>query len=186
MKLKFGLRLKVWVHYPDGKKKKVIDRQSKSYVVAFIDTIAGTFRDSAYTFKRTDGVNAGSYLNSQIDATAGAITHGIVIGNGFADVTMADYCLNAIMANGVGSGQMTYGKQHWTTPDSSISNKRFWEAHRYFSNQYSIPQIVRECGLYVKNGGTTTYYCFIRDLLGGIEIPSRGGISINYKFEITI
>jgi hypothetical protein len=186
MKLKFGLRLLVWVHYPNGKKKKVIDRVSRSYVRAFIDTISGQFRDSAHTFKRTSGADAASYLNSQINAAAGDITHGIVIGTGFSDVVIDDYALNSIIANGGSVGQMLYGKQHWTTPDASLSNKRFWEAHRYISNQYSLPQVVRECGLYVKNGGTTVYYCFVRDLLGRVEVPPRGGISINYKFEITI
>ncbi len=186
MKLKFGLRLQVWVHYPNGKKKKAIDRQSRSFVQAFIDTISGSFRDSAHTFKDTSGVDRANLTNCQANGAAGDVNYGIVIGNGFSDVLPGNYALSARMGHGVGAGQMTHDKQLWGSINTGIANKRSFEFYRYFWNLYSLAQTVRECGLYVKVQGGSVYFCFVRDLLGSLEIPSKGGISIHYKVEITI
>src|SRR3972149_3190576 len=136
MKLKFGLRLRVWVHYPNGKKKKIIDRRSRSYVSAFITNVRGSWSNTPQTIKDTGGTDRSYYGNNQLNA--------------------------------------------------GISNKRSFELYRYFGNSYSFQQVVRECGIYVKQAGASIYYCFVRDLLGAIEIPPNGGISINYTPEITI
>src|SRR3972149_7481150 len=186
MKLKFGLRLRVWVHYPNGKKKKIIDRRSRSYVSAFITNVRGSWSNTPQTIKDTGGTNRSYYGNNQLNAGLGDTTYGIVIGNGFSDVIPADYALANKYTSGVGSGQMTYSKQNWTPFNAGISNKRSFELYRYFGNSYSFPQVVRECGIYVKQAGASIYYCFVRDLLGAIEIPPNGGISINYTPEITI
>lgn len=184
--MKFGLRIKVWVHYPDGKKKKIIDRRSRSFVRAFIDLMFSTFRDSAYTFKNTSGTDAGTTANMQINAPVGDVNYGIVVGNGYAEVTPENYALNARMANGVGAGQMVYQLQMWDAIKSPNSNKRYFEVYRYIGNAYSLSQIIREVAAYVKTQGASNYYCFARDLIGAVEIPSNGGITVLYRIEITL
>lgn len=184
--MKIGLRLKVWVHYPDGRKKKVIDRRSRSYVRAFIDLMFSTFRDSAYPFKNTGGTDAGTTANMQVNAPVGDVNYGIVVGNGYGEVTPENYALVARMANGVGVGQMAYQLQMWDSLKSPTTTRRYFEIYRYFGNAYSLSQIIRECAIYVKTAGGSAYYCFARDLLGAIEIPSNGGITIMYTIEINL
>jgi hypothetical protein len=185
MKINFSLHLAVWVHYPNGKKKRVIHRRSRSYVQAFIDTISGSFRDSAHAFRNTSGTMAGTYLNHQVDATAGDTSFGIVIGTGLTDVLPENYALNTLMGHGNGAGQMVYQKQMWGSLISE-SNRRYFEIYRYFGNLYPLPQIVRECGIYAKTAGAASYYCFGRDLLGRVEVPPNGGLTIFYTNEITV
>jgi hypothetical protein len=186
MKVNFGLRLKVWIHYPDGTKKKIIDRRSRSFVRAFIDLMFSTFRDSAYTFKNTSGTDAGTTANMQVNAPVGDVNYGIVVGNGYAEVTPENYALNARMANGVGAGQMAYQLQMWDTIKSPDTTKRYFEIYRYFGNVYTLPQIIREVAIYVKTQGGSGYYCFARDLLGAVEIPPNGGITVIYRIEIML
>ena len=114
------------------------------------------------------------------------MNYGIVVGNGYADVAIDNYALNSRMGSGNGAGQMGYPKMQKTAIDSGVSNARNFEMNRYFANLYVLPQIVRECGLYAKLQGSSIYFCFIRDLIGAIEIPPQGGISINYKVEIKV
>lgn len=186
MKIKFGLHLKVWIHYPNGKKRKVIDRQSKSYLLAFIDNIAGTFKNSAYTIPDTSNIGRSHYLNNSVDAAVGNDLYGIVIGTGLTDVLPSNYALSSKIANGLSEGQMIYQKNMRDTINTGVSTKRSFEIYRYFLNPTDLRQIVRECGLYVKPTGVSYYLCFVRDLLGAVEVPSKGGISILYKPEISL
>lgn len=186
MRVKFSLRLQVWLHSPDGKKKKIIDRRSRSFVRAFIDVMFGTFRDSAYTFKNTSGTDAPTYTNMQVNAPIGDVNYGIVVGNGYAEVTPENYALTARMANGIAEGQMAYQVQMWDVIKSPDSSRRYFEIYRYIGNAYRFSQIIRECGIYVKTQGASGYYCFARDLLGAVKVASGGAITVLYRIEVTL
>jgi len=188
-----GLRLQIWVIKPNGKKRLVRNRWSRSFVQQWIDIWYSHFRNSVsgFTVKRTSGATAGNYYPHAIDTTSpvgvyeNSDSMGIVVGSGLAPVDISDYKLQTQILHGSTSGKLFHCKCMAGIAVEESTRKMF-DFNRTFMNVSGYDISVSEVGVYARETNSTYYYCFIRDVVGPIVVPSMGGIAVNYGFELSL
>jgi len=187
-----GLRLRVWVITPNGKRKLVRNRWSRSFVQQWIDILYGHFRNttSGFTVKRTDGTTAGNYYPHSIDTRWTAYYNsdlfGIVVGAGNNPVAVSDYKLQSQIMHGTTAGKIYHGTCVGGLPYVEETSRKMIEFNRVFSNMTDYDIVVREVGVYAQERQNYWYYCFVRDAIGPITVPAKGGIAVSYGFELTL
>lgn len=124
--------------------------------------------------------NYNQSLPFKADGGAGSTSHGIVVGTNAVAPTINDISLGALIAHGVGGGQLQYSAMTFGAPadDGTVSQFRLT---RDFANGSGGAIIVQEVGLYVMaiNGSFMT----IRDITGGIAIPNGQTLTLNYQIQ---
>jgi hypothetical protein len=116
-------------------------------------------------------------------APAGDTTAGIVVGSSDTPVSLSQYSLGSLITHGTGSGQLTYG----ATNVESLSKDTTWlfRIVRTFSNSSGASVTVREIGLYVRLGMSSSpyyYSCmFARDVpTSPISVPNGSTLTVRY------
>lgn len=175
-------------HVTDYKRWK-----SKSFVQAALQLlyvqVATIFTPNTLSITDTGNVARNVYFNHFLWLMAGAIgtiTDGIVVGTDATAPAVTDYALYAIIAHGVGAGQLQYSAQTWGAPSNDASVSQF-RVTRNFANGSGGSITVNECGLYVLGfDGSTKYFCIVRDTTGGIAIPNGQTLTLNYQIQTTV
>lgn len=174
-----------------GKLLKREKRKSRSYVQQWNELVcvqAG--RKTSFSIKDIDGVDqavnydeGNFYMTGQLNVT----NWGIVVGTGVTAVTISDYALAALCANGTGENQLLY--LEGTVADAAVvgSDCSFTNT-RIALNNSGATITVGEIGVHVV--GTTNgsdYFLVIRDVLASsIEVPDGGAITVVYTIKVTV
>lgn len=140
-------------------------------------------RDTSNTVRsayRTSGSGSPFACNTAVGIT----TDGIVVGTGAVAPTINDYALGALIAHGVGAGQLQYSAMTFGAPASDATTSQF-TLTRNFANGSGAAITVNEVGLYVKSyDGATRYFVTIRDIVaGGISVPNGQTLTVNYRIQ---
>jgi hypothetical protein len=116
-------------------------------------------------------------------APAGDTSAGIVVGSSDTPVSLSQYSLGALITHGTGSGQLSYGP----TSVESLSKDTAWffRIVRTFSNSSGASVTVREIGLYVRLGMSSSpyyYSCMLaRDVpTSPISVPNGSTLTVRY------
>lgn len=206
--------LKVEYTPPEGDTETVYDGRSRTYVRNFwvaafsanapifstggnstycgdgLATIHGQGTSISYTTNNASGPPGfGGF--SDVSATVGNASNGIVIGRGIRPETFDDACLGVKIQHGTSSGQMTYNAQV-STGASYNSSTNTWSisSSRIFNNNSGATIPVTETGIYgtyynsTGSGVISAMIC--RDLLGTpINVANGGAITITYSWAMT-
>jgi hypothetical protein len=165
--------------------------EAHSYVLAMIDGLYVCMAQATQYMNNTagssKGVVAGNYQQFPANAGSGDNTFGIVVGTGTAAVTISDYHLQTIIANGTGSGQLQYGSVSFASPSTTGTTRQF-TISRTFTNGSGASITVNEVALYVKfevSGPTVDYFCVERSLLT-FTITSGSSETVIYTIKATV
>lgn len=163
-------------------------RLCHSFVIQFLQIFYTHADQITYSIKDTTGVLrsvANSANDLDVDASAGVITRGIVVGTGTNAPTNTDYQLQTIIAHGSGAGQLAYGGMGIGAPGVSGLNVDMILT-RTFSNTSPGAITVRETGLFAI-AGTSWYFCLIRDLLSPAQTVQPGQVlNLQYLIRTTV
>jgi hypothetical protein len=116
-------------------------------------------------------------------APAGDTTAGILVGTSDTPVSLGQYNLQSPIAHGTGPGQLIYGA---TTVETLVKDTTwYFRVIRIFTNNSGASITVREIGLFVKLGITTSPYYFscmlARDVLvSPITVPNGSTLTVRY------
>lgn len=121
------------------------------------------------------------YINSNT-STSAIINGGIWIGRGDAAYSFENNALSAIIANGTGAGQMSYGAMAHQVPVYTSGTKEWTQAIKRVYNNNSAAAIgVKEIGL----GGFGSILN-ARDVLGSTDTINVGGqYTVTYTVKLT-
>ncbi len=179
-------------------------KKAESFTRQFLDLLLVKFLNSPGLSPiqiRDTGGNYQDICNGTVifatDALAGDVTFGIVVGTGAVAPTISDYVLGALIAHGVGVGQLQYSIGTWGAPASDATTSQF-TITRNFANASGAGITVNEIGLYVKapsgapwqassGDNTIRYFMTIRDVIaGGILVGNGQTLTINYRPQCVI
>ena len=143
-------------------------------------------------FKDTDGNNFYSDCKSddwRTNAGVGATGYGILVGTGATAPTINDFKIEALIAHGVGAGQLQYSAVTFGAPAADASTSQF-TITRDFANGSGGSITVREIGLAVqlKDLSSTPaahYILTIRDAVN-ITIPTGQTLTVNYRIQAVV
>jgi len=111
---------------------------------------------------------------------SGDSSYGVQVGTGTAANSTSTYALASQIANGTGSGQLSYGSHsyNWSTGSTSTI------VVRSFSNNSGASITVSEVGLVWKSN---SYFIMIRDVLSSsVTIANGGSTTFQYTIAITV
>jgi len=112
--------------------------------------------------------------------SSGDASYGIQVGTGTTANSTSTYALSAQIANGTGSGQLSYGTHNyvWSTGSTSTT------AARSFSNSSGASVTVSEVGLVF---GANSNFIMARDVLSSpVTIANGGSTTFQYTISITV
>jgi len=120
--------------------------------------------------------------------SSGDASYGLQVGTGTTANSTSTYALASQIANGTGSGQLSYGSHSysWSTGLTSTT------VARSFSNGSGASITVSEVGLVWESGGTSfltdsNTYIMIRDILSSsVTIANGGFTTFQYTISITV
>ncbi len=172
-----------------GNVTSYLRKKSESFVRQFIELLyikaSSIYTTSTYQIRDTGNTlrNCYNYGTTYMSANglAAAITHGIVIGTDNTAPTINDYQLGAIIAHAtMNYSAMTFGA---VADDGATAQFRLT---RDFANVSGGAVTVEEVGVYQQGyDGSTRYFCTIRDVTGGINVPNGQTLTINYQIQGT-
>lgn len=169
-------------HIPDGLKldqigvepATVYNARSQSWVrnayniavtqlCAIRNNAGGAYGAGGMYNKNTAGTNRYYNTNTSVhsigtvaswEGALGSVSTGIVVGTGTGAESFEDYALGALVANGTGTGQLSYAAQETSTA-AYTSGTKTWASTlvRYINNNSGGAIVVGEVGIYV-----TAYY----------------------------
>jgi hypothetical protein len=118
------------------------------------------------------------------NAGSGDASYGIQVGTGTAANSTSTYSLASQIANGTGSGQLSYGSHSYTWSTGSTNTT----ATRTFINQSGASITVSEVGLVWKSNYAGPYaFLMIRDVLSSSFTVANGGSFVaQYTISITV
>lgn len=176
----------------EGKLLKRFKRKSRSFVQQWNELICvHCGNKSDFSIKDTGGTDRDIDPQSNtlaIFPTASQVNGGIVCGRGSTAVTISDYTLETLCAEGTGTNQL----QHQATVigDAAVSGSDCsFTVTRSAINSSGAAITVTEIGIYVIgwDGTAARYFLGIRDVLAeGIEVPDGGAITVVYTIKVTV
>jgi hypothetical protein len=174
---------------------------------SWVGNIVGLLSAIISTWGATGGNPSGTYTRSDLTDTGGTARHlglcagttsavtlggcaptgdtsaGIVLGSSDTPVSLGQYSLGALITHGTGSGQLTYG----ATNVETLSKDTTWlfRIVRTFTNSSGASVTVREIGLYVRLGISSSpywYSCMLaRDVpTSPISVPNGSTLTVRY------
>ena len=171
-----------------GKLVYQVTRPAHSYVQAFLQMFYSQATQVTFSMidtgntARTTGVLANSFT---VSAGIGITTYGIVAGTGSTAVTEADYKIGSLIANGTGSGQLSYSNVSVTLP-VTVNGTTSFTTSRTLSNSSGSTITINEIGLYCATG-STYYFCLVHDIIaGGQAVQTGHTLTITYTIAVTI
>lgn len=170
-----------------GRVIKRIRRRSRSYVIAFLDSLNATWSQTNRSVTDTAGTVQTIQTNMRMDLTAPATNaaYGPVVGTGTTAVAITDSKLVTPIVHGTGAGQMEYQVTAVSAPSTSGST-RSCTVQRVFINNSGASITIQECGVYGLDLQTSKYFCLVRDLVsGGLAVPAGGSATITYTIGVT-
>jgi hypothetical protein len=148
-----------------------------TYTRSDLTDIGGTARHLGLCSGSSSGVTLGGC------APAGDTSAGIVLGSSDTLVSLSQYSLGALISHGTGSGQI----QYLATTVETLSKDTTWlfRIVRTFTNNSGASVTVREIGLYVRLGlSSSPYYysCMLaRDVPASpISVPNGSTLTVRY------
>ena len=139
--------------------------------------------------------------NLNAAATIGDATLGLIVGTDNTPTAFDDYVLGALIAHGVGAGQLQYGVTSYGLPTSDGTTSQF-RFTRIMSNGSGAAINVNEAGIvgYCLRGynelfGAVTYgitqslkILLLRDILPGapVAVPNGNSLTVNYQPQATV
>jgi hypothetical protein len=119
-----------------------------------------------------------------ISANVGAVDRGLILGSGSTAVAAADYVIETLIANGTGSGQLSYQSQTAPQGCEIVSLTTSFILERLFVNNSAGNVSVNEIALYVKLSSVSTM--IYRDVLSSADvIPSGSTYRVTLEISIT-
>jgi len=115
-------------------------------------------------------------------------TEGIVCGTSSAAVDAGDYYLTAVITDGTGSGQLSYGNN--TTSTGSVatgSSITSFDVTRPIANSSGGTITVEEIGLVMSISITAVVrgFMYLRDLTGGVDVGDGQTLTVTYTITTT-
>lgn len=176
----------------EGKLLKRIKRKSRSFVQQWNELVAVQLGfKTDLSIKDTGGADRDiDYNEANFKATAAAAddTFGIVVGTGSTAVTIADYALDTICAEGTGADELNYHACSVGDPSVAGSDCSFTVTRSAINSSGSAITIA-EIGLQLLgyDGEVGYYFLAVRDVLAeGVEVPDGGAISVVYTLKVTV
>ena len=162
-----------------------------SFLEQYYNLLYELVSGSTVTITDTSGVaqpggNTGrSSTMMQFNAGSTDNTHGIQLGTGTAANTSATYALSALIANGVGAGNLVYGASSTSAPAFAAPNFQMVMT-RTFTNGSGGDITVNEIAL-VANYVSTYEFMITRDVIsGGFLIPSGDTVTATVTMSYAI
>lgn len=188
--MKYELWYEIVVRDRHGKVRSRERRKSRSFLKAWNEAvylhmwaagsvnmvdIGGVTRStprSKYSFLMKGGVGVTSY--------------GAVVGTGNTAVTISDYQLDSLIAEGGGGGQLNYGSCSVAAAVVSAPNCGF-TVSRTMTNNSGGDITIREAGVYFRMRSSAFYYfCGARDVLGAPHtVLDTDTVSVQYTLQVT-
>jgi len=190
-----NIRLTITIKDKDGKIIKVHKQKSHSFVANFLYILGTFFMNQGINYTDITGSVTSFYIGANINSefilnlNCGSPGNcGIVIGTGTATPTPGDYKLGNQIANGTGSGQMTYNSLSFTNPTIN-GNTTTMTITQSFTNQSGASITVSEVGIIAEtlnsNGGTD-YVLIVHDLLSSpITVANLSILQVIYTISVT-
>ena len=123
-----------------------------------------------------------------LSALAGDDSKGIVVGTGTTSPSPHDAHLVSKIANGTGSGQLSYQACD-VSPPAIEGSDTYFEVTRDFKNESGADITVYEIGeiaeVNLSGGGTTKVLIFRHVESGGITVPNGATLTVKIKHKIT-
>lgn len=141
------------------------------------------------TIKDTGGTDrsTSSHANDfRANAVAAVTDFGIVVGTGDTAVTISDYALEALIAEGSGAGQLNYQA---TAFAGNVQDGDTWyfTVQRVMNNNSGGAITVKEWGLYGKMGPTPYYVCLIRKVLDTpVEVADLAALTATFRIQVSL
>jgi hypothetical protein len=118
------------------------------------------------------------------NAPGGTASYGIQVGTGTAANSTSTYALASQIANGTGSGQLSYGTHgyNWSTGSTLTA------VARSFTNSSGASITISEVGLvWESNWGSSYNFMMIRDVLSSsVTIANNGSATFQYTISIAV
>ena len=187
------VKLTTIVKDKDGKIIKVHKQKSHSFVANFLNMVGSFLAGANYGFVDISESKTGFTGGTEpfwdfMNANCSSSSCGIVIGTGTATPTPNDYKLGNQIANGTGSGQMTYNNTTFVAPSVS-GNTTSMSIERTFQNNSGSSIVVSEVGIQISTintSGSTDYALIIHDLLSSpITVPANAVLTIVYTISVS-
>ena len=138
---------------------------------------------NGYTILYSMQTNAGDYC---AEAGEGVDTHGIVVGTSDAAWSYTQYCLQAQIRHGTGSGQLSYGATSIQSTSDTGSPAKL-TLQRSFDNNSGGDITVREIGWQLvgkDDGGNPRNFMIARDVITATTVPNGGRLTVTYNILI--
>lgn len=146
--------------------------------------IGNVSRRAAYNYTSGTGNSAG--INAF--ASAGAVNRGIVVGTSNTPFSIDQYIMGALVANGTGSGQLSYAIQNYAVPVLSGSDILL-TLSRDIANNSGGTITLNEVGLYgypIYNGSDQTTVLFLRDVIDATPLETGKVLNLQYTLKTTV
>ncbi len=165
MKLNIHYNFKVYT--ADGKLKREMQTPGHSFVRGFLEILYCQMALATFPVRATDGLLK-SVVGPDVDIldiTSSGNDRGIVVGTGGTTaVQISDYQLEAVVADGSGSGELDHAAQTYVDPTTTVDTAQF-SILRDFGNNSGGTIIIGEVGL-LGNGSTPANdFLFVRETL---------------------
>jgi len=203
--IRMGVSYQVEVKDKDGKLLSRCEGKSDPFTKAWIRMFRTAFTstpvsaDITVTLTCTDGTGRAYYVNVSGgyvcipisgNAAANDDTYGVRVGTSTTAFQRDQYELQAKIAHGSGSGQLTYGAHTIEDYLDEDSTTRF-RILRPFTNNSGAAITVNEIGIAICNYNTKTtpynrYYLICRDVLTSPQsIPNLATLTVTYRLYIS-
>lgn len=175
--------------------RKTRRRRCRSFVKQYAQILRHKFNrgNTELTVKDVGGTDrtlkaAGTANDFDINRSAGYADFGPVVGTGSTAVTISDYALETLIAQGTGAGQLDYQATAFGSISVADSTCTF-TVSRIMVNDSGGAITVNEVGIYayaMDSGDSGRYFLIVRDIVsGGQEVPDGGSVKLQYTFSIT-
>ena len=189
--MKYQLWYEVVVRDRHGKVKSRERRRARSFLKQWNQLIAVQMLNVTMTgslLKDINGTdrNCDPHLQNFRMEAHGSFT-GCFPGTGGTAVAIDDYKLEAIITNGSGAGQLTYGAATTIGAVGIAGSAAQFVASRSFTNDSGDTITVAEVGIYTACyvGDSRYYMCAIRDVLGAPQdVLDTEVLTVNYTLEV--
>ena len=167
-------------------------RKSKSFLRQWNDIVSTQVTGVEGYLKKTDG-DASLPMHPDVqnfrmnDQFGTGDQESIVVGSGNTAVTISDYAMETLIADGTGAGELSYQTPTVNEPVVSAPTCGFL-VERAFVNNSGAEITAREAGIYARVKGVVMdgEACVVRDVFGTPQaIPNGGSLSVNYTLRVT-
>jgi hypothetical protein len=136
--------------------------------------------------RNTAGTLQSTYSNISfnINVNTAQLTGGLIIGTGDTTPAAGDYCVETLIPEGTGAGQMSYQNQTATQGCEISSLTTSFILQRLFVNNSGGQIDVNEICLYTKSASYT--FCIYRDVLpSSDEVPNGSTYRVTLEISVT-